>query len=1247
MRWNPESASGPRVLAAGRLILTAVLALGAISAASAAEPLRWETRPGYRFAPVSVPADGQTGFTLQPPSVTGISFTNRVSDERSLANRNLLSGAGVAAGDVDGDGLCDLYFCGLDPNNILYRNLGNWKFEDITAQAGVACAGQDSTAAAFVDIDGDGDLDLLVNSLGGGTRVFLNDGKGHFSEATAQSGVRTNTGSMSMALADVDGDGDLDLFVVNYRPTTIRDQASAKFKVQNINGRPVIVSVDGRSTTAPDLTNRFTLSPSGQIIEFGEISSFYLNDGRGRFTLVPFTDGTFLDEGGKALTEQPRDWGLSVRFYDFTGDGAPDIYVCNDLDPPDRIWVNDGTGKFRALPRLAVRHTSSFSMGIDFGDLNRDGHMDFVTVDMISREPRNRKLQIAGLAPVFSPIGEVDIRPQISQNTLQLNRGDNTFAEIAYYAGVEASEWSWHPVLLDVDLDGYEDILIPNGQLRDFQNADLGRVVESAVASRKASTSEVLMLFRQFPGLELPHILFRNNRDLTFEDVAKAWGFDTVGIAQGMALADLDNDGDLDLIINNLNSVAGVYRNNSPAPRVAVRPRGKAPNTQGIGAKVQVLGGPVAQSQEIVAGGRFLSSDEAMRVFAAGSATNRLTLEVTWRGGRRSVIPDARANCVYEIDEAGAEAPATTPPSPPSPFFEDVSTRLGHAHHEEFFDDFSRQLLMPNALSQLGPGVCWYDLNGDGFDDLIVGTGKGGHLAVFQNNGQGGFERLVKPPFDVIVNRDLTAVLGLPVEEGARGILVGSSNYEDGEQAGGMVRLYDPRSNVPLDRFPGQASSTGPMSLADVDGDGDLDLFVGGRVLPGRYPEPASSFLFLNDHGQFKVDARNFERFANLGLVSGSVFSDLDGDGQPDLVLACEWGPVRVFHNEHGVFSEVTTPLGLARYAGWWNGVTTGDVDGDGRLDIIASNWGLNTRYRASAEHPRRIYYGDLLGNGAVIPVETLVDPFLSKEVPDRDLNILGMELPFVRDHFRTHQTYAEASLAEVLGDVLKQARTVEVNTLESMVFLNRGDHFETRPLPAAAQFSPAFAVVVADFDGDGREDVFLSQNFFDAQPFTMRNDAGRGLWLHGDGRGGFEALLGAQTGVAVYGEQRGAAVTDFDHDGRVDLVVSQNGTDTKLYHNVGARPGLRIRLQGPAGNPFAIGATLRLMQGEKLGPAREIHAGSGYWSEDGAVQVLASEAPSDGVWVRWPGGKTTSSRLPVGALSVAIDPTGGVTPMP
>jgi hypothetical protein len=1220
-----------------KLLPPSLLVCFQLSAATA-----WEQHDGYRSAPITIASQPQVGFAVVPAHPSGITFSNLLSGERSVTNRNLLSGAGVAAGDFDGDGWCDLYFCGLDSNNALYRNLGNWTFENVTERAGVACPGQDSTGAAFADIDGDGALELLVNSLGNGTRVFKNNGQGALTDITMQSGVATNTGSMSMALADVDGDRDLDLYIANFRTTTIRDRPAAQLQVQMVNGQPVISSLDGRPTTDSDLTNRFGLSPDGQILEYGEPDVLYLNDGHGKFQPLPFTGGAFLDEQGRPLTTAPHDWGLSVKFYDFTGDGAPDIYVCNDLQTPDRTWVNDGHGRFQAIPLLAIRHTSTFSMGIDFGDLNRDGHVDFYTVDMVSREPRNRKIQIAGLAPVFYAIGDIESRPQIFQNCLHLNRGDNTFAEIAHYSGLEATEWSWHPLLLDVDLDGYEDVLVPNGQLRDFQNADIGRTIESAVASRRVSPRELVRMFDQFPGLNLPNVLFRNRGNLTFEDVAVMWGFDTIGISQGMALADLDNDGDLDVITNNLNDSPTLLRNITTAPRVAVRLKSLPPNTRGIGAKIKLLGGPIPQQQEMVAAGRYLSADDTLRVFAAGDPAKPLTIEVTWRNGSHSRISNVLPNHIYEISEPSDRSDRSEPSDRSDrsdPRFEDLSHLLNHTHQETPYDDFARQFLLPNMLSHLGPGATWADIDRDGFDDLLLGAGAGGTVACYRNTGKGAFQWMNQRPFSHPVPRDTTTLVTLPQATNTL-ILVGSSNFEDGNEQGPMVRIYNPRAAQIRDVFPGQASSAGPLALADIDRDGDLDLFVGGRTLPGRYPEPASSVLFVSNQGNFETDPNHSTVFAHLGLVSACVFSDLDTNGWPDLILACEWGPLRVFHNENGRFTEITRSLGLDRFTGWWNGVATGDLDGDGRPDIVASNWGLNTRYRATPAHPRRIHYGDFLNNGVIALIESLHDPYLDKEVPDRDLNVVSLTLPFIRDRFPTHQLYAEASVADILGEHAP-AKSVEANTLASMVFFNRGDRFEARPIPPEAQFSPAFAVVVADFDGDGHEDMFLTQNFFPTQPYTMRNDAGRGLLLKGDGSGRLSPVPGHLSGILAYGDQRAAAVSDFDRDGRLDLVLTQNSAQTRLFRNTSAKPGLRIRLKGSPLNPTAVGAAIRIESADGLGPIREVQAGSGYWSQNSPVQIMSTSSSPIAIHVRWPDGKSTSTPYPTAALEIEIDPSG------
>ena len=1196
---------------------------------------------GYRFTELNIPKSNKIGFTHVDPDTTGIRFVNSLSDDRSLANRVLLSGSGVALGDVNGDGWCDLYFCGLDHDNALYRNLGNWEFEEITSMAGLACSGQDSTGASFADTDGDGDVDLLVNSFGSGTRVFQNDGNGRFSEITKRARVASKSGSTSLALADIDGDSDLDLYVANFRPNTIQDRVATRFRIRMVNNRPVVALVDNRSTTLPDLKNRFIVTPSGTVLELGEPDVLYLNDGSGRFSSVSFTDGSFLDENGRPLPVPPRDWGLAVQFHDFTGDGAPDIYVCNDLYTPDRIWVNDGTGRFRALDNRSLRNTSTFSMGVDFADLERDGDVDFFVVDMLSRSHLDRQIQVSQSRPRVSPVGLIRNRLQISRNTLQVNRGDNTFAETAYFCGLEASEWSWGPIFIDVDLDGWEDVLVTNGQLRDFQNADMADQLETAKAARQLSQSDMTELIANYPDLRTSNLAFRNRGDLTFEEVGAAWGFDTDGISQGMALGDLDNDGDMDVVMNNLNGVAGVYRNESGAARVAVRLKGAGGNRQGIGAKIRVKGGPVEQSQEMISGGRYLSGDQAMRVFAAGNPEAHLTIEVKWRSGKESVVEEAKANRIYEIEES--EAMASNPksnskskiqnPKSEGSFFEDVSELLGHRHVEEVFDDFGRQPLLPRRMSQLGPGVSWHDYDGDGWEDLIVGSGRGGRLGVYRNDGKGGFEKVEGGVVNRPVTRDQTTVLGM----GSR-IVVGSSNYEDGLAVGGWVRLYELEAGKVEDGMAGDQSSAGPLAMGDVDGDGDLDMFVGGRTVAGRYGGSGKSKMMRNERGRYEV----MQEWDRPGMVSGAVLSDLDGDGYSELILACEWGPVRVFENKGGKFKEVTEEWGMSEYRGWWNGVTTGDMDGDGRMDIIATNWGLNSRYRASREHPMKVYYGDFDGNGIEEVVEARWDEELGKEVPVRGLKAVRAAVPYVGERIKSYRAYGEGSVEEIFGEALKKAGKLEANTLESMVFMNRGGKFEGKTLPQEAQWSPGYGVSVGDYNGDGKEDVFVSQNFYAVNPEEWRSDAGRGMWLKGDGKGGMEVVDGAESGVKVYGEQRGSALGDYDGDGRIDLVVSQNGAQTKLYRNVRGKPGLRVRLKGPAGNPKGVGAQIRIERGREKGPVREVKAGSGYWSQESAVQVMSVEEGSK-VWVRWPGGKETQSEIPKGAREIEVDMNGKV----
>ena len=1168
-----------------------------------------------------------SGFTLLDPSRTGITFSNTVSESLLVQNRQLAQGAGVCMADVDGDGRPDVFLARTQGPNALYRNLGGWRFEDITASAGVGAADRFSTGCAFADVDGDGDPDLILLALGGPNALFVNDGKGHFREQTGEAGLTSTAGSMTVAVADVDGDGDLDLYVANNKAYTTIDRIPPEERgFDRITRRTGPNQYEVREQYRQDykVVNRADLG-GFSLVQRADPDFFYLNDGTGHFTREPLAHNPrFLDEHGAPLREEPEDFGLAAVCADLNGDGAPDLYVANDFEDPDQFWLNDGHGRFRLAPWYALRATSNSGMAVAVGDVNRDGHPDLFEVDMMSRDTRRLKTQIPTHTAVAKHPGIGDDRPQMQRNTLQLNRGDGTFAEIARFAGVGRSGWSWSTVFLDVDLDGWEDILIGTGHVTDVMDGDTQyrlRSLLSGYFSSSAGTDWRRMLF-EYPPLKLPNVAFRNRGDLTFEDASKMWHFD-IGddISHGMALADLDGDGDLDVVINRLGQPAAVLRNDATAPRVAIRLRGAAPNTAGIGSRVVVLGGAVPrQDREILAGGLYLSSSDPSVTFATGSAAH-VTIEVDWRDGRRSVIDSTIPNREYEISER------VVPPLPlrergsgeEAPLFEDASDQLGgHRHVEPYFDDYARQSLLPNSFSQLGPGVAWEDLDGDGWEDLVVGAGRTGTLATFDNRGgrlRPGLTHLPPAP------GDLTTILGWP----GHMVLAGISAYEAaGTRAARetpSVVAYSLRTGTMTPLIAGDTASVGPLAVADYDGDGNLDLFVGARIYPAGYPLSPSSRLYRNIGGRLVLDSANSRALADIGMVSAALFSDIDGDGDPDLILAVEWGAIRVFLNDHGRFIPTEFP-GLSDSYSRWNGLATGDLDGDGRLDIVATSWGRNTDYGASPDRPLLLYVGFFTGRGRPDFLLAQKDPRIKGIAPLTTFDRLTEAFPGVTNRIRSFNAYADASTEDVLGPAAATATTLGATTMDHMVFFNRGGRFEPRPLPAAAQLAPAFYAGIADFNGDGKEDVFLAQNFFATDIATPRYDAGRSLLLLGDGAGHLEPMPGQRSGLIVYGEQRGAAYADYDADGRLDLAVSENGAPTRLFHNGGATPGLRVRIAGPPGNPTGIGTQMRLRYGDAAGPVREVQSGSGYWSQNGAVQILGRTAGATALWIRWPGGR-------------------------
>ena len=1209
-------------------------------------PGDWRQETGYRWRELSV-GRGDAGFTAMGVGKTGIDFQNTVSESLLLGNRILGQGAGIALGDVDNDGRVDVFLARTEGCDALYRNLGGWKFENIAERAGVASCDRNSSGAVFADIDGANGLDLVVLATRGPNVVFLNNGSGTFTERRDLGVDSTGKGGTTIAMADVDADGDLDMFVANYNAYNVDDSLPPQQRAFSQMVRQV---APNKFEIVPEhrAHYRLVMRPDMggmRMSQRGATDDFYINEG-GRFTKVPFSAGRFRDAKG-ATIEESESFTLGARFADLNGDGAPDLHVANDFEDIDELWYNDGSGNFRRADWRALRQVSNSAMGVDIADVNGDGRPDLFEVDMLSNDPVRLKTQIPTHTALPKVPGDMESQLQQQRNALFINRGDGTFAEASLAAGVQASGWSWSTMFQDVDLDGWQDILIANGHLWDIMDAD----THERLANRLTDVHWQRIRW-EFPALKLKNVAYRNRGDMTFEDASATWKFGVEeDISHTLAAGDLDEDGDLDVVVSRLGAPVQLLRNDAGAPRVKVRLKGDAPNTQAVGAKVRLLGGAIpVQEREITVGGLYMSHSDYDVSFAMG-ASDSATIVVDWRDGRRSTITGVRPNRFYEITPAtaapanpGARPSLADSPATTRPLFEDATAQLGgHRHVDPAFDDWERQFLLPNTMSQLGPGVAWFDYDRDGDEDLLVGAGKTGRLAVMRNdNGRLVPARAALPDAE----QDLTSVLGIATSPTTSRVMFGVASWEGVAAPGGAppvipsvmgvvagARGLDSRVEQVLGAGP---ASVGPMASADVDGDGDLDLFVGGRLVPGAYPRSAPSVLMRNDNGMFVGDNRT-PLLQQAGLVSSAVFADVDADGDPDLLLAREWDTLLLLLNDKGVFTAAPASWGLDRYKSRWNGIATGDLDGDGRLDVVATSWGRNTMMQADSARPLVLVHGQFGSAGEEEMLIAREDPARKALMPLNSFARVRIAVPDLPDRIRTFAEYANASVDQVLGAATSKVSRREITTLDHMVFLNRGGRFEASPLPMEAQLSPAFYVGVADFTGDGAEDVFLSQNFYPTAVGLPRYDAGRGLLLAGNGKGQLEPVSGAESGILVYGDQRGAGYADFDGDGRLDLVVSQNSAETKLYRNRQAKPGLRVRVHGPPSNPDAIGAQVRLDYSGQLGPVREIQAGSGYWSQNGTVQVFGLSGNPTSVRVRWPGGAESVVPVRAGSREVVV----------
>ena len=872
-----------------------------------------------------------------------------------------------------------------------------------------------------------------------------------------------------------------------------------------------------------------------------------------------------------------------------------------------------------------------FAMGMDFGDINNDGLTDFFVGDMLSKDATLRLTQ-HGLMDTTLPPDEA--AAQVMHNGLFLNNGDGSFSEISWMAGVASSDWTWSTKFADIDLDGYLDLLVNNGMVGDLMDSDV--LANINLPQFKNAPA----YYDSYPKLATPNMAFRNNGDLTFTDVSAKWGVDDASIAHGATFADFDNDGDLDKIDSFMNAPLGVYRNNALRNRAVIELVGYRSNSFGIGAKVTIAASDgKKQTRQMSSSGGYLSSHAPLLVFGLGDATTIKHIEVEWPSGHYQKFSSVNkapllANHRFIIAEPSE---ATTVPLPKRLIAENtqfievgLQAGLTRAHKEANFDDrqykgyddFEEQPLLPRRLSAIGPGVSWSDMDKDGDDDLYIAGAHGQPGMVYQNMGNDKFE--------AIANRLTPSVLEeLATVWRADGSFVSSfSRYEVPKAP--IAAVIGSEQSI---QFSAEASG-GALALNDIDGDGDLDLFLGGRAIPNQWPLPASSHLYRNEDGTYKdVTAEVSPELLKLGLATGAMWLDIDNDNDSDLLVATEYGPIRLFVSSRGRLEDKTAAYGLERWHGLWQGITAGDFNEDGFMDFAAANWGLNTRYGASNQYPLMLYAGDIDRDGDddgdldIVEAE-YVDGILR---PMRERGMVGAEMPFVYEKFDTFKEYAEASLTEIFDKRLEGngVTTLYANTLQHAVFINDGKgSFTMNPLPSQAQATTGYGITSADFDNDGHEDLYLVGNFSHVDHEFRQFAGGISYLLKGNGDGTFGEVASTESGLFVPHDGRGVAVSDYNKDGWVDIAVGINNERPFLLKNQGTgnHCALTLKLEGQQPNPLGIGARIEVTRNDNIKTTREVQAGSGYFSQNSATQLFGlGENEEATVRVTWPSGDVTS----------------------
>lgn len=1150
-----------------------------------------------------------TLFTQISSEQSGIHFNNRITETDSinvLDFENVYNGGGVGVGDFNNDGLPDLYFTGNLVSNKLYLNKGEFTFEDITETAGVDGKGKWCRGVSVIDINNDGLLDIYVcatllrNPVLREHLLYINQGIDksgvpHFKDMAKEYGLADTSHGTMAAFFDYDNDGDLDVYIANNE--IVKDNFPNRFRQ---------VLKDGSNPNTDKL---------------------FRNDWNDSLHHPIFTNVS--KEAGILI----EGYGHAINITDINKDGWKDIYVTNDYISNDLLWINNHDGTFTEKLSTYFKHTSANAMGNDIIDINNDGLSDMITLDMNPEDNYRKKMMMNPSSyQTYQNSDYFGYNYQYVRNTLQINQGPTVkqndsigppiFSDIAFYAGVAETDWSWTPMVADFDNDGNRDIIVTNGFPKDVTDHDFVafRSAAYAVATKK-------QLLNQIPEVKIHNYAFRNNGDLKFTDATKEWGMTAPTFSNGAVYVDLDNDGDLDVVVNNINDEAGVYKNNErdinkdSAHYLQIQFAGDSLNKRGLGAWAELYyehGKKQFLENSPYRG--YLSSVDANAHFGLGKTTVVDSVIIRWPNGKMQRLLKVSSDQRLKVNSKDAKEPYSFSADvfAKGTLFTEVTNAVNihYEQQEKDFVDFNIQKLIPHKFSEYGPALAVGDVDGNGLDDMVTGGSFSFSGQLFLQQPDGKFiQKSILPNADINTKRweDEGMLLFDADGDGDLDLYVSSGGYENERNTSvyqDKFYVNDGKGNFTIDSLalPANFTSKFCVRAVDYDHDGDLDLFVSGRVDPWNYPKPVSSFIFRNDSkpGNIKftdVTDKVAKDLKNIGLVCDAVFTDFDNDGWPDLVLAGEWMPVTFFKNEKGVFKNITAGTGINKQTGWWNTIAPGDFDNDGDIDYIVGNMGLNSFYRASEKYPVHITAADFDKNGSYDAFPSLFLPDKNgekKEYPSQTRDDIVKQMIGMRTRFQNYKTYAEATIDKMFTpEQFKSALRLEANHFESVYLRNDGNgKFTMLPLPQQAQFSTLNGMAVGDYDGDGNLDVVINGNDYGTEVSVGRYDALNGLMLKGDGKGNFKALSILQSGIFLPGNGK-AMVQLRNNNGECLLAGSQNRGPLKVFQS-------KQKARTFAVTPADVSATLYFTDGRKQ--KQELYFGASFLSQSGRFIAVGKD---------------------------------------